>query len=291
MPLAQAFLTPRRVRLGPAVAVATLHLAGCALFMAAIAGGGAQALPTALGLTAYLLGVRHAFDADHIVAIDNTARYLRAQDRPAGSVGFWFSLGHSTVVFLACVLLGSGWQSLADQVSGTSTAGATIAGLWGPAVSGTFLVALGLLNARIVVALWRNRRDPAAAAHGLAARGFVSGALGRRWTIERPGQMLAVGFLFGLGFDTVTSVGLLLLAAGGQQAALPWVAFVALPLLFAAGMTLFDSIDSVAMNRAYRWADSDARRFHYNLTVTAISAFAALAIGWLTLASLIGRLA
>ncbi len=288
MATAQTSLAPPRVRLGPAAAVTTLHVAGCALFVAAMAHGGAGALTAAVGLTAYLLGVRHAFDIDHIVAIDTTTRYLRAENRPAGPVGFWFSLGHSTVVFLACVLLGIGWNSLADHVSGAPTVGTSLASVWGPAVSGTFLVALGIINARIVARLWRHRRDPAATAQTLAQRGCVSRVLRGRWTIRRPSQMLAVGFLFGLGFDTATSVGLLLLAAGGQQATLSWAAFVALPLLFAAGMTLFDSIDGAAMNRAYGWADSEAHRFRYNVVVTTVSATAALAIGGLTLFGLIG---
>lgn len=273
----------RRHRHAPATVVGTLHTAGCALFALAMTQSGPHALTMAVALTAYLLGVRHAFDVDHIVAIDNTTRYLRRLDRHAGSVGFWFSLGHSSVVLLACVLLGLGWHSLA---SASSAPAATVASTWGPAVSGSFLMVLAVVNARILADLWRQRH--ASTADGLAARGFVTGLIGRHWSIRRPSQMLIVGFLFGLGFDTATSVGLLLLSAGADQAILPWSAFVALPLLFAAGMTLFDSLDAVAMNRAYGWADAESRRIRYNLAVTAVSVVAAAAIGALTLVQLLG---
>ena len=274
---------PRRVS-PTAAAVATLHLAGAGLFALAMASQGPHTVTLAVAMTAYLLGVRHAFDPDHIVAIDNTTRYLRARDLPARSVGFWFSLGHSSVVFFACVLLGVGWHSLADHTSGSETWSSTAAGIWGPAVSGIFLITLAVVNGRILADLWRHRRHPAPA--GLAPRGLFTSLLGKRPAIRRPHQLLLVGFLFGLGFDTATSVGLLVMAAGGAQATLPWATFLALPLMFAAGMTFFDSIDGAVMNHAYGWADSDIRRVRYNLAVTAISVAAALAVGSLTLIGL-----
>jgi high-affinity nickel-transport protein len=281
-----------QLHIAPFAVVAALHLAACTLFALALLwdgpASGAATLTMGVALAAYLLGVRHAFDPDHIVAIDNTTRYLRARDLPAGSVGFWFSLGHSSVVFLACVLLGFGWRAIADQLSGSETAGATAAGIWGPAVSGTFLIAIAMVNTRILVDLWRHRREPSP--DGLRARGLFTGILSKRLSIRRPRQMLLVGFLFGLGFDTATSVGLLLLAAGGAQATLPWAAFLALPLMFAAGMTLFDSLDGLAMNRAYGWADSGARRWRHNIAVTALSVLAALATGGVVLSELIGKL-
>lgn len=282
MPSALTRPTPRLARLSPVAAVATLHLIGGVLAAVAI-GHGTHALPVAAGLAAYLLGVRHAFDADHILAIDNTTRYLRSQHQPARSVGFWFSLGHSTVVLLACVLLGVGWR--------LSETGASVTSVWGPAVAGTFLVGLAAVNARVMLALWRARHRPDEVARRLASRGFMTRVLGSRWTLHRPRQMYLVGFLFGLGFDTATSVGLLLLAAGGQQSALTWAAYLALPCLFAAGMTLFDSLDGAVMNRAYGWADSDARRLGYNLVVTGVSAVAALVVGALVLHDLLNTLA
>ena len=237
---------------------------------------GPRGLTAAAALTAYLLGVRHAVDADHIVAIDNTTRLLRERREPAGSVGLWFALGHSSVVLIACSLFALGWRP-----SSAATAGL---GQWGPLFSGAFLLFIALVNARIVCDLWGSRHSPGAVPGTLVARGFVSRVLRRHWSlIRRPRQMLLVGFLFGLGFDTATSVGLLLLSAGASQ---PAYAFIALPLIFAAGMTLVDSIDGVAMDRAYGWADSEARRYRYNLTVTAVSVLAALSIGILTLARL-----
>lgn len=281
----------QRLRFAPAIAVATLHLAGCTVFALALLHGGASSgstLTVAAALTAYLLGVRHAFDPDHIVAIDNTIRYLRAHDLPTRSVGFWFSLGHSGVVFLACMLLGVGWNALADQISGTETAGSTIAGIWGPAVSGTFLITIAVINTWILADLWRHRHEERL--EGVRARGLFTSLVGRRLTIRRPRQMVLVGFLFGLGFDTATSVGLLLLTTGGSQATLPWAAFLALPLMFAAGMTLFDSLDGLAMNHAYGWADAESRRLRYNLAVTAISVLAGLTIGGMVLLGLIDEL-
>jgi high-affinity nickel-transport protein len=274
--------------LSPVAAVAGLHALGCALFAAATWVHDGPALPLTAGLAAYLLGIRHAFDADHIVAIDNTTRLLRARGRRPEAVGFWFSLGHSTVVLIACVLLGVGWHSLTAQISGTETAGGAIAHVWGPTVSGTFLMLLAAHNARTAIALWRDHDTIKTDA--LPVRGAVTRLIGSRWQISRPRQMVVVGFLFGLGFDTATSVGLLLLAAGAEQGTLSWIAVTALPLLFAAGMTLFDGTNGAVMDRAYGWADSGRRRRRYNLAITGVSVAAAAIVGALTLMSMIGEL-
>ena len=269
-----------RRRLAPVAVVATVHLVGAVLFAVAMAHAGPSGLTAATALTAYLLGVRHAVDADHIVAIDNATRLLRERHQSAGTVGLWFALGHSGVVLIACSLFALGWRP-----SSAATAGL---GHWGPLFSGAFLLFIALVNARILRDLWGSRHSPGYADTALVARGFVSRMLRRHWSlIQRPRQMLLVGFLFGLGFDTATSVGLLLLSAGASQ---PAYAFIALPLIFAAGMTLVDSIDGVAMNRAYGWADSEARRYRYNLTITAVSVIAALSIGTLTLMTLASEL-
>lgn len=265
-----------RRRLAPAAVVATVHLVGALLFAVAMAHPGPHGLTAMTALTAYLLGVRHAVDADHIVAIDNTTRLLRERRQPAGTVGLWFALGHSSVVLIACSLFALGWRP--------SPAATAALGQWGPLFSGTFLLLVALVNAQILRDLWGSRRSPGSTQATLATRGFVSRILGHNWSlVHRPRQMLLVGFLFGLGFDTATSIGLLLLSAGASQ---PAHAFVALPLIFAAGMMLVDSVDGVAMNRAYGWADSEARRYRYNLTVTAVSVLAALGIGVLALARL-----
>jgi high-affinity nickel-transport protein len=272
-------VTPRR-SLAPAAVVATIHFVGALLFAVAMAHPGRHGLTTMTALAAYLLGVRHAVDADHIVAIDNTTRLLRERRQPAGAVGLWFAVGHSSVVLVACSVFAVGWRP--------SSAATMRLGQWGPLLSGAFLLFLALVNARILRDLWGSRHSPGAVPGMLVARGFVSRILGPNWSlIRRPRQMLLVGFLFGLGFDTATSVGLLLLSTGTSQ---PAYAFIALPLIFAAGMTLVDTIDGVAMNRAYGWADSEARRYLYNLTVTAVSVLAALIVGVLTLTTLVAEL-
>lgn len=269
-------LTNRR-RLAPAAVVATIHLLGAALFAVAMADAGPHGLTIATALTAYLIGVRHAVDADHIVAIDNTTRLLRERRQPAGTVGLWFALGHSSVVLIACSLFAWCWRP--------STAVTAGLGQWGPLFSGAFLLFIAVVNAQVLHDLWGARHIPGRVQRTLASRGFVSRILRRQWSlIQHPRQMVLIGFLFGLGFDTATSVGLLLLSAGASH---PAYAFVALPLIFAAGMTLVDSIDGVAMNRAYGWADSEVRRYRYNLAVTAVSVVAAISIGILTLARLV----
>lgn len=250
---------------------------GAVLFAVAMAHRGPHELAVATALTAYLLGVRHAVDPDHIVAIDNTTRLLRERRQPAGTVGLWFALGHSSVVLIACSVFAWGWRPSPAATAGLSQ--------WGPLFSGGFLLFIALVNAQVLRDLWRSRHLRGPGQSTLVARGFVSRILGRHWSlIRRPRQMLVVGFLFGLGFDTATSVGLLLLSAGASQ---PAYAFIALPVIFAAGMTLVDGIDGVAMNRAYSWADSEARRYRYNLAITAVSVLAAVGIGILTLARLV----
>ena len=271
-------------------AVGLLHVLGWGLFaiaVAASAGPSAASLTIGAGVTAYGLGMRHAFDADHIAAIDNTTRHLRSQAQSPLSVGLWFSLGHSSVVLIGCAGLAAGWQALASQIKGdTEGAILTFTGIWGPVISGVFLIAMGVVNALILRDLLAARRVGVAAAEAaLTGGGMMNRLFGDRITlITKPRHMYAVGFLFGLGFDTATSVGLLLLAAGVGIGALPWYVFIALPLIFAAGMTLFDTMDGVAMNYAYGWADkSHRRRIGYNILVTSVSVFVAFLIGLVNL--------
>ncbi|HEY3605125.1 MAG TPA: hypothetical protein VGL04_10665, partial [Sporichthyaceae bacterium] len=170
-----------------------------------------------LGITAYTLGMRHAFDADHIAAIDNTTRKLLTDGgkRPL-SVGFWFSLGHSSVVMGLCLLLGFGVRSLAGQVTDDSSPLQHITGITGTAVSGTFLYLIGILNLMALVGILRVFRDmrrgvfdEATLEKRLAERGFMNRFLaGVTKSVRKPWQMYPIGFLFGLGFDTATEVGL-----------------------------------------------------------------------------------
>lgn len=234
-----------------------------------------------LALTAYLLGVRHAFDADHIAAIDNTTRKLVAEGKTPVSVGLFFSLGHSTVVFLLSALLALGVHAATSFTRGALH---NDLGVVGTLISGIFLYLIALLNLGILVGILRllaRKVDPSQLDSLLARRGLVNRLLGRlTGAIRRPSEMYPVGFLFGLGFDTASEVALLILAGGAAAADIPWYAILSLPILFAAGMSLFDSFDGAFMNLAYGWAlQHPARRIYYNLTVTSLSVAVAFFIG------------
>jgi high-affinity nickel-transport protein len=255
-----------------------------------------QVFGIGLGITAYTLGMRHAFDADHIAAIDNTTRKLMADGKRPVSVGFWFSLGHSTIVFALCVLLAIGVRSLTGQVENDSSQLHAVTGLIGLTVSGTFLYIIGILNLVILVGIVRVFRrmrhgefDEAALEHQLDNRGLMNRWLGRLTkSVTKSWHIYPIGVLFGLGFDTATEVGLLVLAGGAAAVSLPWYAILTLPVLFAAGMSLLDSIDGCFMNFAYGWAFSKpVRKVYYNLTVTALSVAVALIIGTIELVSLL----
>ena len=254
-----------------------------------------QVFGVGLGLTAYTLGMRHAFDADHIAAIDNTTRKLMAEGKRPLSVGFWFSLGHSSIVFGLVLLLSFGVRSLAGQVEDDSSTLQQTTGLIGTAVSGVFLFLIGILNLVVLVGIlkvFRRMRtgayDEAALEDQLNNRGFMNRILGGATkAVRKPWHMYPVGLLFGLGFDTATEVGLLVLAGGAAAFALPWYAIITLPIIFAAGMSLLDSIDGCFMNFAYDWAFSKpVRKVFYNITITGLSVAVALIIGTIELVSI-----
>src|SRR4051812_38291307 len=291
----------RRSILGMGVVVVLLHAVGWGVLVLAVAPhhyrlGGAGVLGVGVGLTAYMLGVRHAFDADHIASIDNTTRKLVGEGTPSVSTGFWFSLGHSSVVFGASLLLTLGLRGVAGVVqNGDSTVAETL-GLIGTIVAGVFLLLIGLMNlvAAIGIAkVFRRMRsgayDEAELEHHLNNRGFLARLLARvTRRVSRPWHLYPVGLLMGLGFDTATQVAFLVLAAGTAAFALPWYAILVLPVLFAAGMSLFDTADGVFMTRAYGWAFlKPVRKVFYNLTVTLLSVAVALVIGVLVLAGLL----
>ncbi|GHC32640.1 HoxN/HupN/NixA family nickel/cobalt transporter [Streptomyces cinnamoneus] len=244
-----------------------------------------------LGVTAYTLGMRHAFDADHIAAIDNTTRKLMADGKRPVSVGFWFALGHSSVVVLMALLVAGGTQLAGTLMDEESTTHQTL-GIVGTTVSGGFLYLIAALNLialagilRIFRAMREGRYDEAELEQHLDSRGFMNRLLGRfTRSITRPGQMYPLGFLFGLGFDTATEVTLMVMAGSGAAAGLPWYAILCLPLLFAAGMSLFDTLDGTFMNFAYQWAFSNpVRKVYYNLTITGLSIAVAFLIGTIEL--------
>ncbi|MDR6506239.1 HoxN/HupN/NixA family nickel/cobalt transporter [Arthrobacter oryzae] len=285
---------------GMAAFVAVLHVLGWGVLAGVVAPGNLPAASTGafgvgLGVAAYTLGLRHAFDADHIAAIDNITRKLRGEGKRSMSVGFWFSLGHSSVVFGLCALLAAGIRSLADRTAdGTADLHAFL-GLVGTAVSGLFLLCIGVLNLAvlrgIIRSVLRMRTDGGVAdlAGQSAAPGLLYRVFGRATRlITRPWQVYGVGLLFGLGFDTATEVSLLILAGGAAASALPWYAILTLPILFAAGMSLLDSLDGCLMNFAYGWALSrPVRRVYYNIVITALSVAVALGIGSIELISIL----
>ncbi len=249
-----------------------------------------------LGVTAYTLGMRHAFDADHIAAIDNTTRKLMADGQKPVSVGFWFALGHSSVVFGLCLLLSFGVRSLAGQVSDGGSSLQNTFGLIGMLVSGVFLLIIGLINLvvlRQIVSVFRRMKngeyDEAELENQLNKRGFLNRFLGKiTKSVTKPWHMYPLGILFGLGFDTATDISLLVLAGGAAAFALPWYAILCLPVLFAAGMLLFDTIDGCFMNFAYGWAFSKpVRKVYYNITITALSVLIALVIGAIVILDLV----
>jgi len=291
----------RRSLTGMAGFVLLLHVLGWGVLVFAVAPqdyqlGSTGVLGVGVGLTAYMLGVRHAFDADHIASIDNTTRKLVGEGRSSVSAGFWFSLGHSSVVFAASLLLVAGVRSVAGVVQDeNSQTGQTLA-LIGTLVAGSFLVLIGLMNLAAAVGIGRvfrqmrsGRFDEAELERHLHNRGFLARVLGRvTRRVSKPWHLYPVGLLMGLGFDTATQVALLVLAAGSAAFVLPWYAILVLPVLFAAGMSLFDTADGVLMSRAYGWAFlKPIRKVFYNLTVTLLSVTVALVIGLLVLTGLL----
>jgi high-affinity nickel-transport protein len=277
-----------------------LHLLGWGLLLGVVAPNdyevGGKVLGVGLGLTAYTLGMRHAFDADHIAAIDNTTRKLMADGKRPMSVGFWFSLGHSSVVFVMVLGIALGVRALSSGIGDDSSTLQQVTGVWGTSISGVFLVLIGLINLAAligIVQVFREMRsghfDEAELDRHLDNRGFLNRILGRvTRAVTKPWHMFPTGFLFGLGFDTVSEIGLLVIAGGAVAASLPWWAVLTLPILFAAGMSLLDTLDGAFMNIAYGWAFArPVRKIYYNLTVTALSVAVALIIGGIELIGLL----
>jgi len=286
-----------------ATVVVLLHVVGFGILFGFVAPshlslGDGKVFGVGVGLLAYSFGMRHAFDADHIAAVDNTTRKLLA-DRAAGgrgrrplAVGFWFSLGHSTIVFALSFLLAAGVKALAGQVTNGGSRLHAITGVVGASVSGVFLWVLGLLNLAVLVGIvkvFRRMRsggfDEAELEAQLDKRGFMNRVLGGLTrAVRKPWHIYPVGVLFGLGFDTATEVGLLVVAGGAAALALPFWSILVLPVLFAAGMCLMDTIDGVFMTAAYDWAlAKPVRKIFYNITMTSISIAVALVIGTIEL--------
>ena len=274
--------------------VALLHVVGWGMMLLLVA----PSYPVMLGLggLAYAFGLRHAFDADHISAIDNTTRKLLQEGKKPLGVGFFFSLGHSTVVFLIALALGFATQFVVSNVISASGELKSVGGLIGTGVSGIFLLLIGVLNLIIlldIIRLFRRMRageyDRPALEHELVAGGLLTRLFGRLFKlITHSWQMYLVGFLFGLGFDTASEISFLAVSAGAAAQHIPIYALISLPLIFAAGMSLMDTADGAFMARAYTWAFSNpVRKVFYNLTVTALSVFVALFVGLFELSQLL----
>jgi nickel/cobalt transporter (NiCoT) family protein len=290
-------LSQRNSLVGMIIAVVALHVLGWSMLLLSAAQShlatGAKGFGVAIGSTAYLLGVRHAFDPDHIAAIDNTTRQLVAQGRRSLSVGFWFSLGHSTIVLALTMLVAFGAYAAANSLLSETSVWRSLTATVGTMISGGYLLLCAGVNLVMLMDLWqsirrmRRNEKPFDAAHkhnGLALK--LLGPLSR--AITRPWQMYLVGLLFGLGFDTATEISLLALSGSGAASGLPWYAVLSLPLLFAAGMSLFDGLDGLLMNAVYGWAATrGGSRIRYDAVVTLLSVSAAVGIGSLEIGGLL----
>lgn len=327
--------------------IAILHLVGFGVLLGLVVphgyrlGGDHPVFSVGVGLLAYTLGLRHAFDADHIAAVDNTTRKLIADNLKPGlkpgfnaelgannsregrgdldgpelgddlggggiagggaeagvghkplAVGFWFSLGHSTIVFVLAVFLAAGVKALAGPLEDDDSTLHVITGLIGPSVSGVFLWILGILNLAALIGILKvfgelrhGDYDETELERRLNSRGLMNRMLGGLTkSVTKPWHIYPIGVLFGLGFDTATEVGLLVLAGGAATLNLPFYAILVLPILFAAGMCLLDTTDGVFMNAAYGWAFAKpVRKIFYNITITSLSVAVALIIGTLEL--------
>lgn len=272
--------TARRVL----VVAGALLLVSWTLFTLVVLPGDYQAGTSTFGIglavTAFVLGMRHAFDADHIAAIDNTSRKLVDDGRDPSSVGLWFALGHSTVVLVAVGLVTAGVGALTSQIGAEDSPLAVFTGVWGPTVSSIFLLAMATANLVILVRLLRRARGDAGGQSAAVPGGPISLIIARTAaTLDAPWKMFVVGLLFGLGFDTASTIALLLIA-GGAGIVMPWSAAMVLPLLFTAGMVACDGINSIVTASLYRWsADRPERRRRYNAALILLSVTVAFIVG------------
>jgi high-affinity nickel-transport protein len=276
--------------------IALLHLLGALLMWRATSGHYRLSNGTLFGwgtaALAYTLGMRHAFDADHISAIDNTTRKLMSEGKRPLAVGFFFSLGHSSVVAVLAILLNFGIKALGVQLNDKNSSLHHYTGLIGTSVSGAFLMLIAILNLVILLSIVKvfsamrkglyneEELEKHLNSRGLLMRFF--GPIARR--IDASWKMYPLGILFGLGFDTATEIGLLVLAGSSVIAGLPWWAILSLPFFFAGGMSLLDTIDGSFMNFAYGWAFSQpVRKVYYNIVITGLSVTVAFFVGGLEL--------
>src|SRR5271168_3236950 len=275
-------LTPReRLRVGVMfVTIAALHIIGFGVFIAFVVPSHYKGLGLGVAGLAYSLGLRHAFDADHISAIDNTTRKLMNEGKRPLSIGYWFSLGHSTIVIAIGIGIVVAEKAVYGAVSDNSSSLEQFGGIFGTVVSASFLYLIAVLNIVILAGIFRVFRamregdyNEAELERQLNNRGLMARFFGR-WmnTIDREWKMYPVGVVFGMGFDTATEVALLATTALLASKALPWYSIMCLPILFTAGMSLMDTLDGLLMNFAYGWAFfNPVRKIYYNLAITGLS--------------------
>ncbi len=283
-------LTPReRLRTGMMfAAILALHVVGFGVFMLFVVPSHYKGLGIGVAGLAYSLGLRHAFDADHISAIDNTTRKLMNEGKRPLSIGFFFSLGHSTIVIAIGVGIVLAEKTIYGAVSNSHSGLEQFGGVFGTIVSASFLYLIGLLNVVILAGILRVFRsmrrgvyDEAELERQLQNRGLMYRFFGR-WmrSITREWQMYPVGVVFGMGFDTATEVALLATTALLATQHMPFYAILCLPILFTAGMTLMDTLDGIFMNFAYSWAFfNPVRKVYYNLAITGLSVMICFFIG------------
>ena len=276
------------------------HMLGFAVFIAYVLPAHYKFFGIRLSITAYTLGLRHAFDADHISAIDNTTRKSMNQRKEDGprpfAYGYFFSLGHSTIVVAIGVGLIIAVRTVLPAVTHSNSSLESFGGTFGTIVSAAFLFLIGLLNLVIlggIIRVFRSMRrgdyDEAELERQLENRGFFHRIFGR-WmnTINKVWQMYPVGVVFGMGFDTATEVALLTTTALLASQKIPWQAIICLPILFTAGMSLMDTTDGMFMNLAYGWAFfNPVRKVFYNLAITGLSVAICFFIGGIETLSLI----
>lgn len=268
-----------------AALVVALHVVGFGIFIFFVLPSHYKGLGIGVSVLAYTLGLRHAFDADHIAAIDNTVRKLLHDRADAEAprplrVGYYFSLGHSTVVVVIGIAIVFAERTVFPTIARSGSGFHAFGGIFGTVASASFLYLIALMNIVILGGIWkmvasmkRGDFDEEALERELQNRGLMNRFFGK-WmrSITKERQMYPVGIVFGLGFDTATEVALLATTALLASKALPWYALICLPILFTAGMTLMDSADGVFMNMAYGWAFfNPVRKVFYNLSITTLS--------------------
>ena len=270
--------------------IAALHVTGWGLYLHYVA----HYPPlVGLGFVAYMFGLRHAFDADHIAAVDDTVRFMLQKGKKPLGVGFFFSLGHSTIVLGLAIAI----AFAASTVKADLPELRNIGGMLGAAVSGTFLWTIGILNLLVlldILKLWTKAKSGTHSHAHLEAllvqRGLLNRLFGGRLQrlMNHSWQMYPLGLLFGLGFDTASEVGLLAMTAGASVGDLPVPAVLSLPILFAAGMSMMDTTDGILMSKAYNWAFlNPLRKIFYNIVTTGLSVAVALIIGSIELLQVI----